>query len=101
MWSQSHQLAHHYPRSCRKATQAGIRAMAGQSLHMRCEIWTLSMTNMIRFNVYFHLSAVLMFQGIYSHAVDPAQRRGNSQPDLLNVKAQKDAFGWHRYTQYK
>lgn len=38
-----------------------------------------------------------MFQGIYSHAVDPVHRRGNSQPDLLNVKAQKDAFGW-QYT---
>ncbi|XP_044035139.1 pleckstrin homology domain-containing family A member 6 isoform X2 [Siniperca chuatsi] len=32
------------------------------------------------------------YEGIYSHAVDPVQRRGNSQPDLLNVKAQKDAF---------
>ncbi|XP_060885009.1 pleckstrin homology domain-containing family A member 7 isoform X2 [Labrus mixtus] len=32
------------------------------------------------------------YEGIYSHAVDPIQRRGNSQPDLLNVKAQKDSF---------
>ncbi|XP_038592512.1 pleckstrin homology domain-containing family A member 6-like isoform X3 [Micropterus salmoides] len=32
------------------------------------------------------------YEGIYSHTVDPVQRRGNSQPDLLNVKAQKDAF---------
>ncbi|XP_047465715.1 uncharacterized protein si:ch211-234p6.5 isoform X2 [Mugil cephalus] len=31
------------------------------------------------------------YEGIYSHAVDPARRRGNSQPDLLNVKAHKDA----------
>ncbi|XP_035518337.1 pleckstrin homology domain-containing family A member 6 isoform X3 [Morone saxatilis] len=30
------------------------------------------------------------YEGIYSHTVDPVQRRGNSQPDLLNVKAQKD-----------
>uniref|UniRef100_UPI0037E882B0 pleckstrin homology domain-containing family A member 6-like isoform X2 n=1 Tax=Semicossyphus pulcher TaxID=241346 RepID=UPI0037E882B0 len=32
------------------------------------------------------------YEGIYSHAVDPVRRRGNSQPDLLNVKAQKDTF---------
>ncbi|XP_041670764.1 pleckstrin homology domain-containing family A member 7 isoform X2 [Cheilinus undulatus] len=32
------------------------------------------------------------YEGMYSHAVDPAQRRGSSQPDLLNVKAQKDSF---------
>ncbi|XP_051274278.1 pleckstrin homology domain-containing family A member 6 isoform X4 [Dicentrarchus labrax] len=32
------------------------------------------------------------YEGIYSHTVDPVQRRGNSQPDLLNVKAQKDSF---------
>ncbi|CAJ1080942.1 pleckstrin homology domain-containing family A member 7 [Xyrichtys novacula] len=32
------------------------------------------------------------YEGIYSHAVDPVHRRGNSQPDLLNVKAQKDFF---------
>ncbi|KAM3591361.1 uncharacterized protein V6R79_000744 [Siganus canaliculatus] len=32
------------------------------------------------------------YEGIYSHAVDPVQRRGNSQPDLLNVKAPKDSF---------
>ncbi|XP_049419689.1 pleckstrin homology domain-containing family A member 7 isoform X1 [Epinephelus fuscoguttatus] len=32
------------------------------------------------------------YEGIYSHAVDPVQRRGNSQPDLLNVKTPKDAF---------
>ncbi|CAN9509100.1 unnamed protein product [Ophioblennius macclurei] len=31
------------------------------------------------------------YEGIYSHAVDPVHRRGNSQPDLLNVKAQRDA----------
>ncbi|XP_026206614.1 pleckstrin homology domain-containing family A member 7 isoform X2 [Anabas testudineus] len=30
-------------------------------------------------------------EGIYSHAVELAHRRGNSQPDLLNMKAQKDA----------
>ena len=39
-----------------------------------------------------------MFQGVYSHTVDPGQRRGNSQPDILNVKAPKDTFGWCRYT---
>ncbi|KAM6964031.1 uncharacterized protein LKV04_019956 isoform 2-T2 [Tautogolabrus adspersus] len=32
------------------------------------------------------------YEGIYSHAIDPIQGRGNSQPDLLNVKAQKDSF---------
>ncbi|KAM8729678.1 pleckstrin homology domain-containing family A member 4 isoform 2-T2 [Acanthopagrus schlegelii] len=32
------------------------------------------------------------YEGIYSHTVDPVQRRGNSQPDLLNVKAQKDTL---------
>nr|XP_046233932.1 pleckstrin homology domain-containing family A member 7-like isoform X2 [Scatophagus argus] len=32
------------------------------------------------------------YEGIYSHAVDPVERRGNSQPDLLNVKTHKDAF---------
>ncbi|XP_019126607.2 pleckstrin homology domain-containing family A member 4 isoform X3 [Larimichthys crocea] len=32
------------------------------------------------------------YEGIYSHAVDPVHRRGNSQPDLLNMKAQKDEF---------
>lgn len=42
-----------------------------------------------------------MPQGIYSHTVGPAHRRGNSQPDLLNVKAQKDASGLRTYTQYK
>ncbi|XP_056222762.1 pleckstrin homology domain-containing family A member 7 isoform X2 [Seriola aureovittata] len=31
------------------------------------------------------------YEGIYSHAVDPAHRRGNSQPDLLHVKAPRDA----------
>ncbi|XP_029953624.1 pleckstrin homology domain-containing family A member 4 isoform X2 [Salarias fasciatus] len=31
------------------------------------------------------------YEGIYSHAVDPVHRRGSSQPDLLNVKAQRDA----------
>ncbi|KAF7661188.1 hypothetical protein LDENG_00267200 [Lucifuga dentata] len=30
------------------------------------------------------------YEGIYSHAVDPVQRGKKSQPDLLNVKAQKD-----------
>ncbi|XP_039645271.1 pleckstrin homology domain-containing family A member 6 isoform X2 [Perca fluviatilis] len=32
------------------------------------------------------------YEGIYSHTVEPVQRRGNSQPDLLNVKAAKDSF---------
>ncbi|XP_034716631.1 pleckstrin homology domain-containing family A member 6 isoform X3 [Etheostoma cragini] len=32
------------------------------------------------------------YEGIYSHTVEPVQRRGNSQPDLLNVKAAKDLF---------
>lgn len=79
--------------------------MAGQSRHMRCEILTLSVTSIIQFyyvDYYFSFFfSPLIFQGIYSHTVDPVQRRGNSQPDLLNVKAQKDAFGWLRYTQYK
>ncbi|GLD57450.1 pleckstrin homology domain-containing family A member 4 isoform X1, partial [Lates japonicus] len=35
------------------------------------------------------------YEGIYSHAVDPVHRRGNSQPDLLNVKAQRDASESH------
>ncbi|KAM9426670.1 pleckstrin homology domain-containing family A member 4 isoform 2-T2 [Pholidichthys leucotaenia] len=30
------------------------------------------------------------YEGIYSQAVDPAHRRGSSQPDLLNVKAHRD-----------
>lgn len=66
------------------------------------EVWTLDITsqkNMINSDIYFlffSLSlSLLMFQGIYSHAVDPVHRRGNSQPDLLHVKAQKDTFGWH------
>ncbi|XP_059181143.1 pleckstrin homology domain-containing family A member 7 [Centropristis striata] len=32
------------------------------------------------------------YEGIYSHTVDPVRRRGNSQPDLLSVKAPTDAF---------
>ncbi|XP_050922486.1 pleckstrin homology domain-containing family A member 4 isoform X1 [Lates calcarifer] len=35
------------------------------------------------------------YEGIYSHAVDPVHRRGNSQPDFLNVKAQRDASESH------
>ncbi|XP_019939183.2 pleckstrin homology domain-containing family A member 4 isoform X3 [Paralichthys olivaceus] len=31
-----------------------------------------------------------LYEGIYSHTVEPAHRRGNRQPDLLIVKAQKD-----------
>ncbi|XP_039990339.1 pleckstrin homology domain-containing family A member 6-like isoform X2 [Xiphias gladius] len=31
------------------------------------------------------------YEGIYSHTIDPTHRRGSSQPDLLNVKAQRDA----------
>ncbi|XP_016536907.1 pleckstrin homology domain-containing family A member 4 isoform X2 [Poecilia formosa] len=31
------------------------------------------------------------YERIYEHPADPADRRGNSQPDLLNVKAQRDA----------
>ncbi|XP_040885552.1 pleckstrin homology domain-containing family A member 6 isoform X2 [Toxotes jaculatrix] len=38
-----------------------------------------------------HGYAESLYEGIYSHAVDPAHRRGNSQPDLLNMKAQRDA----------
>ncbi|XP_023197054.1 pleckstrin homology domain-containing family A member 4-like isoform X2 [Xiphophorus maculatus] len=30
------------------------------------------------------------YEGIYEHPADPADRSGNSQPDLLNVKAQRD-----------
>ncbi|KAM7381755.1 hypothetical protein PAMA_012549 [Pampus argenteus] len=30
------------------------------------------------------------YEGIYSHFTDPVHRRGNNQPDLLNVKGQKD-----------
>lgn len=30
------------------------------------------------------------YEGIYSHSADPVHKRGNNQPDLLNVKAQKD-----------
>ncbi|CAG5907575.1 unnamed protein product [Menidia menidia] len=33
------------------------------------------------------------YDGIYCHVVDPGNRPGNSQPDLLNVKAQRDAPG--------
>lgn len=33
-----------------------------------------------------------MIQGVYSHTDD--HRRANVQPDLPNVKAQKDKFGW-------
>ncbi|XP_072229760.1 pleckstrin homology domain-containing family A member 4 [Leuresthes tenuis] len=33
----------------------------------------------------------LPYEGIYSHVVDSGRRGGNSQPDLLNVKAQRDA----------
>ncbi|XP_030018866.1 pleckstrin homology domain-containing family A member 4 isoform X2 [Sphaeramia orbicularis] len=35
------------------------------------------------------------YEPIYSHAVDPAQRRGNSQPDLLNVKTHRDTSESH------
>lgn len=31
------------------------------------------------------------YEAVYSHTVDPVHRRGNSQPDLLNVKAHRDA----------
>ncbi|XP_028287969.1 pleckstrin homology domain-containing family A member 4 isoform X2 [Parambassis ranga] len=31
------------------------------------------------------------YEGIYSYTVDPVHRPGDSQPDLLNVKAQRDA----------
>lgn len=97
MWNKSHQFVHRYPRSYRKATRA--RIMAGQSHHMRCELWTLPVKktwSTLTFIFFFCFSlSLLMFQGIYSHAVDPVHRRGNSQPDLLNVKAQKDTFGWH------
>lgn len=51
--------------------------------------------------VVVHFCYFLVPQGIYSHAVELAHRRGNSQPDLLNMKAQKDASGLHRYTKYK
>ncbi|XP_062299199.1 pleckstrin homology domain-containing family A member 4 [Scomber scombrus] len=30
------------------------------------------------------------YERIYSHSADPVHERGNNQPDLLNVKAQKD-----------
>eukprot|EP00064_Thunnus_orientalis_P005288 superscaffoldBa00000509_g5302 len=30
------------------------------------------------------------YEGIYSHSADPVHKRGNNQPDLLNVKAHKD-----------
>lgn len=43
--------------------------------------------------LFVNFFSLLTFQGIYSHAVDPVQRRGNSQPDLLNVKEQKDTLG--------
>lgn len=42
----------------------------------------------------FSCFSMLIFQGIYSHTIDPTHRRGSSQPDLLNVKAQRDASGW-------
>ncbi|KAJ4941271.1 hypothetical protein JOQ06_027556 [Pogonophryne albipinna] len=32
------------------------------------------------------------YEAIYSHTFDPAQRGGHSQPDLLNVKSQRDSF---------
>ncbi|KAK2820293.1 hypothetical protein Q5P01_023252 [Channa striata] len=35
------------------------------------------------------------YEGIYSHTVDAAHRKGSSQPDLLNVKAHKDASECH------
>ena len=92
--SRSHQFVLHYPRSYRRVTTAGITAMAGQSHRMRCEIWTNIITCVcfacLFVNFFFSL---LAYQGIYSHTVDPVQRRGNSQPDLLNVKAQKDTLG--------
>ncbi|XP_062269627.1 pleckstrin homology domain-containing family A member 6 isoform X3 [Platichthys flesus] len=31
-----------------------------------------------------------LYEGIYSHTVEPAHRRGNRRPDLLIVKAQRD-----------
>ncbi|XP_015255543.1 PREDICTED: uncharacterized protein LOC107101230 isoform X2 [Cyprinodon variegatus] len=31
------------------------------------------------------------YEGIYEHSADPVDRRGNCQPDLLNVKGQRDA----------
>ncbi|XP_041830071.1 pleckstrin homology domain-containing family A member 5 isoform X2 [Melanotaenia boesemani] len=31
------------------------------------------------------------YEGIYNHTVEPLHRRGNSQPDLLNVKAHREA----------
>uniref|UniRef100_A0A3P9KVL1 PH domain-containing protein n=1 Tax=Oryzias latipes TaxID=8090 RepID=A0A3P9KVL1_ORYLA len=35
------------------------------------------------------------YEGIYSLAADPVNRIGNSQPDLLNVKAQRDISDSH------
>ena len=59
------------------------------------------MTHIIRFDKVFPLA---VFQGIYSYAAEPVHRRGNSQPDLLNVKdvkAQRDASGWHKHSRTK
>ncbi|MEQ2242972.1 hypothetical protein ILYODFUR_002281 [Ilyodon furcidens] len=38
-----------------------------------------------------HVCPESPYEGIYEHAVDPVDTRGNSHPDLLNVKAQTDA----------
>lgn len=72
----------------------GVTVWGVKCDHYQWQTW-LSFTFFYYLFIYFSL---LMFQGIYSHAVDPVQRRGNSQPDLLNVKAQKDAYGWYRHS---
>lgn len=68
--------------------------MAGQSLHMRCGFWAWPVRHDFIVDICYHsLFPRFMFQGISGRAADPVQRKGNNQPDLLNVKAQKDASG--------
>lgn len=92
MLKKSHQFAHHYPSSYRKAPAGWITS--GQSCHMRCELQTDKIN--ISFNIHFNFHfPLLMIQGIYSHPVDAVDRRGNNKTDLHTMKAQKDSFGWY------
>lgn len=104
IWSQSHQSAHRYPWSYGRTTRAWTGAMAGQSHCMRWFIYLFifviayCMASIIKFDKVFPL---VVFQGIYSYSAEPVHRRGNSQPDLVDVKAQRDSSGWHKRTRTK
>ena len=88
----SHQFAHRYPSSCRKAPAGWISS--GQSRRMRYELLTDEIN--IGFDVHFNFHfPLLVIQGIYSHPVDVVDRRGNNKTDLHSMKAQKDSFGWY------